>query len=247
MESKGALFPQPDSRYEYEQAMPQPIIQIAGIRDEAEARTLVASGVHRLGFPIGLDVHEEDMPEDEAAEVIEGLRIGPQAWLITYRHEPRAVAAMYRRLGCAGVQLHGDAGPDAVRRLKALCPDLQVVKGLVVREGNLAELEGRVRALAAHVDGFITDTFDPTSGASGATGKTHDWSVSRRLVELSPRPVILAGGLTPENVARAIETVRPAGVDVHTGVEDGTGRKDPARVRAFVSNASTAFTALTAV
>ena len=66
-------------------------------------------------------------------------------------------------------------------------------------------------------------------------------------MELSPRPVILAGGLTPENVARAIETVRPAGVDVHTGVEDGTGRKDPARVRAFVSNASTAFTALTAV
>ncbi len=224
--------------------MAQTIIQIAGVRDEGEAGMLVANGVHRLGFPIGLDVHAEDLPADEAAAVIERLDIGFQAWLITYRHDPRAVAAMCRRLGCAGVQLHGDAGPDALRRFKALCPGLQVVKSLVVREGNLAELEERVRALAAHVDGFITDTFDPASGASGATGKTHDWGVSRRLVELSPRPVILAGGLTPENVARAIETVRPAGVDVHTGVEDGSGRKDPARVRAFVSNASAAFAAL---
>ncbi len=224
--------------------MPQPIIQIAGVRDEAEARMLLEGGVHRLGFPIGLDVHEEDLPEDEAAEVIGRLGIGPRAWLITYRRRLPAVAAMCRRLGCAGVQLHGDADPDAVRRLKALCPDLRVVKSLVVRDGNLAELEEHVRALAAHVDGFITDTFDPNSGASGATGKTHDWSVSRRLVELSPRPVILAGGLTPENVARAIEAVRPAGVDVHTGVEDGAGRKDPARVRAFVSNASAAFAAL---
>ncbi len=224
--------------------MLRPIIQIAGIRNEAEARMLVTSGVHRLGFPIGLDVHEEDLPEAVAAEVIQRLRIGPQAWLITYRREPRVVAAMCRRLACAGVQLHGDTGPEPVRRLRTLCPGLQVVKSLVVREGNLAELEEGIRVLAAHVDGFITDTFDPASGASGATGKPHDWSVSRRLVELSPRPVILAGGLTPENVARAIEAVRPAGVDVHTGVEDAAGRKDPARVRAFVSSASAAFAAL---
>ena len=224
--------------------MPQPIIQIAGIRDEAEARMLTASGVHRLGFPIGLDVHEEDLPEGEAAAVIRNLGIGSRAWLITYLEDPCAVAALCDRLGCAGMQLHGTTGPDQARQLKALRPGLRVIKSLIVRDDNMAQLEERVRAFAAHVDGFITDTFDPASGASGATGKTHDWGVSRRLVELSPRPVILAGGLTPENVERAIEAVRPAGVDVHTGVEDGSGRKDPARVRAFVSNASTAFAAL---
>ncbi len=226
--------------------MSQPIIQIAGIRDEAEARMLVTSGVHRLGFPIGLDVHEEDLPEGEAAVLIRSLGIGPRAWLITYLEAPCAIARLCARLGCAGVQLHGDAGPGAGRRLKALHPSLRLVKSLVVRHDNVAELEERVRAFAPYVDGFITDTFDPASGASGATGKTHDWGVSRRLVELSPRPVILAGGLTPENVARAIETVRPAGVDVHTGVEDHNGRKDPARVGAFVSNASAAFAGLEA-
>ena len=205
---------------------------------------LVESGVHRLGFPIGLDVHREDLPDDEAAAIIRTLGLGPRAWLITYLDDPLSIATLCGRLGCAGVQLHGPIGEGQVAELRTLRPGLQVVKSLVVRDDNLAELEARAAAFAPHVDGFITDTFDPATGASGATGKTHDWAISRRLVELSPRPVILAGGLTPENVARAIEAVRPAGVDAHTGVEDEHGRKDLERVRAFVHNAGEAFAKL---
>ena len=205
---------------------------------------LVKSGVHRLGFPIGLDVHREDLLEEEATAVIRTLGLGPRAWLITYLEEPYSIAALCDGLGCAGVQLHGPIGEGQVAELRVLHPGLEVVKSLVVRDDNLAELEARVAAFAPHVDGFITDTFDPATGASGATGKTHDWDVSRRLVELSSRPVILAGGLTPENVARAIRTVRPAGVDAHTGVEDEHGRKDPDRIRAFVCNTEGAFAKL---
>ena len=224
----------------------QPIIQIAGVLDVAEARILVENGVQRLGFPLGLDVHREDLSEDEAAVIIRTLGLGPRAWLITYLHDPPAIAALCGRLGCAGVQLHGTVDESQAAALRTLRPDLRVIKSLVVREDNLPELEDRVSALAPHVDGFITDTFDPSTGASGATGKTHDWTISRRLVELSPRPVILAGGLTPDNVAAAIEAVRPAGVDAHTGVEDETGRKDPGRVQAFVEKAGKAFAALAA-
>ena len=205
---------------------------------------LVKSGVHRLGFPIGLDVHREDLLEEEAAAVIRTLGLGPRAWLITYLDDPHLIAALCGSLGCAGVQLHGPIGEGQVAELRVRHPGLEVIKSLVVRDDNLAELEARAAAFAPHVDGFITDTFDPATGASGATGKTHDWAISRRLVELSPRPVILAGGLTPENVARAIEAVRPAGVDAHTGVEDEHGRKDLERVRAFVHNAGEAFAKL---
>ena len=205
---------------------------------------LVKSGVHRLGFPIGLDVHREDLPEEEATAVIRTLGLGPRAWLITYLEDPYSIAALCDGLGCAGVQLHGPIGEGQVAELRVLHPGLEVIKSLVVRDDNLAELEARAAAFAPHVDGFITDTFDPATGASGATGKTHDWAISRRLVELSSRPVILAGGLTPENVARAIEAVRPAGVDAHTGVEDEHGRKDLERVRAFVHNAGEAFAKL---
>ncbi len=205
---------------------------------------LAESGAHRLGFPLGLDVHRQELAEEDAALLIRRLGLGPRAWLITYLDEPRAIAALCGRLGCAGVQLHGPMEEARVAALRRLRPGLQVVKSLVVRDDNLAELEARAAALAPQVDGFITDTFDPASGASGATGKTHDWAVSRRLVERSPRPVMLAGGLTPENVGRAIKAARPAGVDVHTGVEDAGGRKDPAKVRAFVAHAGQAFAAL---
>jgi len=96
----------------------------------------------------------------------------------------------------------------------------------------------RVRVmLSPLVDAFITDTFDPATGASGATGRTHDWNISRRLVEISRRPVLLAGGLAPDNVAEAIRRVRPAGVDSHTGVEDSAGRKDRDKVSRFVAEA----------
>ncbi|MBP2681380.1 MAG: phosphoribosylanthranilate isomerase, partial [Candidatus Krumholzibacteriota bacterium] len=101
-----------------------------------------------------------------------------------------------------------------------------------------------VDRFAPFVDAFLTDTFDESTGRWGATGKTHDWSVSRRLVERSSRPVILAGGLTPQNVARAIREVRPAGVDAHTGVEDSRGRKDRSLVERFVAEARRAFASL---
>jgi phosphoribosylanthranilate isomerase len=98
--------------------------------------------------------------------------------------------------------------------------------------------------LSPYVDAFITDTFDPVTGASGATGKTHDWLISKRFVELSPKPVILAGGLNAENVRQSILEVKPAGVDSHTGVEGLDGRKDPELIKKFVSEAKAGFEAI---
>jgi len=113
-----------------------------------------------------------------------------------------------------------------------------------VRLGNLDELLNDLRDFAPFVNAFITDTWDPQTGARGATGKTHDWKASRRIVESAIRPVIVAGGLTPENVGRAIVQVRPAGVDSHTGVEAPDGTKDPALVRNFVEESRRAFALL---
>jgi phosphoribosylanthranilate isomerase len=98
-----------------------------------------------------------------------------------------------------------------------------------------------VGEVSSYVGAFITDTFDPATGLSGATGKVHDWSVSRSIVELSGKPVILAGGLTADNVKEAILKVRPAGVDSHTGVEGTDGRKKRELVRKFVSEAKKGF------
>ena len=217
------------------------LVQIAGVIDAAEAQMLQQCGVRYLGFPLRLPVHREDLTEKEAAAIIKNLAPPVFGVLITYLSEASKIAAFCHTLGARIVQLHGDIGQDELTHLKTLDPNLTVIKSLVVGMRDDQALEAMLRELSPFVDAFITDTFDPKTGASGATGKTHDWRVSRRLVELSPRPIILAGGLTAENVRRAILEVRPAGVDSHTGVEDATGRKSREKVQKFLSEAHEAF------
>ena len=217
------------------------VIQIAGVIDAAEAEMLQQCGVRYLGFPLRLPVHREDLTEREAAMIIKGLAPPVFGVLITYLNKANEITAFCHALGARIVQLHGEIDCNELKRLRRVDPTLTVIKSLVVGMHNDKTLEAILRDLSPLVDAFITDTFDPRSGASGATGKTHDWRVSRRLVELSDRPIILAGGLTPENVKRAILEVGPAGVDSHTGVEDSIGRKSREKVEKFLSEADEAF------
>lgn len=200
-------------------------------------------GVDWLAFPLQLHHHPEDITEREAAGIIAGLSSPHRAVLITYLDDAREVVTLSGRLGVKIVQLHGDISLDELEAIRGLDPDLTIVKSLVIGCDDRHGLESWLSRFAPYVDAFITDTFDPSSGARGATGLVHDWRVSRTVVECSPKPVILAGGLTPLNVARAIEVVKPAGVDAHTGLEDTRGRKDAKRVRAFVTAARRGFRA----
>lgn len=220
--------------------LPFPFIQAAGVLDAAEARMLADAGFTHLGFPLRLAVHQPDLSEAEAREVIRGLGPGPAAVCITYLADPAEILALCEFLGADWVQLHGDLPPAVAAALKAARPGLGVIKSLVVGRGQDFGLPDLARAFAPHADAFITDSFDPRTGACGATGQTHDWAVSRMLAQKAGRPVLLAGGLTPDNVARAVRAVRPAGVDAHTGLEGPDGRKDPDRCRRFAAEARTA-------
>lgn len=218
-----------------------PAIQIAGVIDQSEAEMLVRLGVTHLGIPLRLAVHDEDLSESAAAEIIRQLPSSCSGVLITYLERAGEVLDFCRQLGVRHVQLHGNLSVAEAAKLREQDPALFVIKSLVVRSSNLQELEEEVRTLGPWVDAFITDTFDPRTGASGATGRTHDWSISAGLVKLSPRPVILAGGLRPENVEHSILRVRPAGVDAHTGVESADGRKDERLVTEFIAAARRGF------
>jgi phosphoribosylanthranilate isomerase len=167
------------------------LIQIAGVIDAAEAEMLQQCGIRYLGFPLRLPVHREDLTEEEAAAIIKSLVSPVFGVLITYLHEASEIAAFCHALNARIVQLHGDIERDELKHLKTLDPDLTVIKSLVIGKHEDTALEATVRELSPFADAFITDTFDPKSGASGATGKTHDWGVSRHLVELADKPVIL--------------------------------------------------------
>ena len=217
------------------------LLHAAGITDEAEARLLIDCGFDCLGFPLVLDHHAEDLSRSEAAAIVAALSDQARFLLITYLARAADIAALCSEIGVGMVQLHGDIALDELEALRAGQPNLQIIKSLIVRDENSGALAAHVARFASPVDAFITDTFDPATGASGATGKTHDWEVSRKLVALSPKPVILAGGLNPGNVGEAIARVRPAGVDVHTGIEGPDGRKDRDLAARFVAEAREAF------
>lgn len=202
---------------------------------------LVRCGVQYLGFPLRLPVHEEDLSEEAASRIIRSLKPPVCGVLITYLDQAGDIVELCDSLGASIVQLHGDIEPSVLREIKQRRPDLSIIKSLVIGLHSIERLLGIVERTASHVDAYITDTFDPRTGASGATGKTHDWRVSRQLVRESPRPVILAGGLCPGNVRAAILEVRPDGVDAHTGLEDACGRKSEQRVAKFVAEAREAF------
>jgi len=222
----------------------QNLIQIAGVIDEAEAEMLQQCGVKYLGFPLRLPVHREDISEIRASKIIRRLHPPNFGVLITYLDNAAHIADFCAILGVDVVQLHGAIDISELAKLRAIAPELLVIKSLVVGLHTEAALATMVEQLSGSVDAFITDTYDPTTGASGATGKIHDWRISRRLVELSERPVILAGGLDPDNVRRAIVEVKPAGVDTHTGVEDDAGRKCRDKVERFIAEAQTGFRSL---
>ena len=129
--------------------------------------------------------------------------------------------------------------PAPVAALRAEIAPVRLMVTIPVRDASALALADRFAACA---DALLLDSAHPATGLVGATGLIHDWSVSRRVVERSPVPVILAGGLGPDNVADAIRATRPAGVDseTRTSRDDDRRRKDPERVRLFLERARAA-------
>jgi phosphoribosylanthranilate isomerase len=140
------------------------------------------------------------------------------------------------------VQLAGDLQfmpPAEVASLRAALPAVKLMRAIPVGGGQSIEWALTYQPVS---DYLILDTYDTGAVDIGATGRTHDWEVSAELVRRVHVPVFLAGGLSPDNVARAIRAVRPWGVDSYslTNLPGEGGRKDPAKVRAFVANAKAA-------
>ena len=150
----------------------------------------------------------------------------------------RQACAIAHQLGLRAVQWHGEN-----RELGDTFPFALIAAFRVRDRQSLAEITRYLemcRSFGQLPAAVLVDAF--VEGQMGGTGKTAPWGL---LADFRPGvPLILAGGLTPENVAEAIRQVRPAGVDVASGVESSPGRKDPERMRRFIANAREAATRL---
>ena len=149
------------------------------------------------------------------------------------------IAAAVVVAGLTGVQLHFDASPELPAQLRArFGPKLRILR-VVHFTAEIAEPIAPAIAGDSNIDTILIDT--RTAIAVGGTGEAFDWSQASTTIfqnaKVRDRQLVAAGGLTPENVAEAISTLRPWGVDVASGVEAAPGRKNPVKVRAFIANA----------
>lgn len=208
-----------------------PRVKICGITRLADAWLAIDAGVDALGFLVGLDYPSGDELEPGAARRLVA-RLPPlvSPVLVTHRKTLPEVLALCAEVAPHVVQLHGHFPLLEIPVLRRLHPHLKLVKAVHV-DGESA-IAFAVEA-ARWADALLLDT--RTATRIGGTGQTHDWSISRRIREaVAPTPILLAGGLRPENLAAAIERVGPYGVDVNTGVSLAPGEKSPDAVRRFV-------------
>jgi phosphoribosylanthranilate isomerase len=149
------------------------------------------------------------------------------------------ISATVEAAGLTGVQLHWDAPPSLPAQLRErFGPKLRIL-GVVHFDATTADKDA-VPSSDPNVDAILVDS--RTVSFAGGTGQTYDWGAARKTIFSADGPMkyVAAGGLTPANVAGAIATLHPWGVDVVSGVEAAPGRKDPAKVRAFIANARAA-------
>jgi phosphoribosylanthranilate isomerase len=203
------------------------IVKICGLREAEHARVAVDCGADLIGF-VFAPTRRYVAPEI-VAEIIRDLpRSVPTVGLFV-DEQPAVVRSIAQTCGLAYVQLCGDESVDYCCQL-----GLRLIKSLRVRGPSIAK---EVERFAAVAEWCVLDAFQP--GAHGGTGTSFDWELARDVGRIYQ--VIVAGGLTPENVGQAIQTARPRGVDVSSGVES-SGRKDPEKIEAFVRAARRAAT-----
>jgi len=197
-------------------------VKICGITRGEDARLAVELGAAALGFNFYPPSPRYLAPRAAATIIRQLPPFVTAVGVFADESEGERVASLAREAGVAAIQLHGPRFPDAVSA--GALESYPLIRAVAVREGFKAEELAGLKASA-----FLLDAFDAT--LLGGTGKTFDWSVAREAKRYGP--IILAGGLTPENVREAIRAVRPFAVDVASGFESAPGVKDPGKLRAF--------------
>lgn len=202
-------------------------VKICGLRRAEDAAAAVTAGADALGFNFWPGSRRYIEPAGAARIVAE---VPPQVLTVGVfvDEQPERVLAIAEQTGIMALQLHGNESPEYVDQLG----DYLKIKTIKVGPGfQPKDLSRYPSASLFLLEGFV-------AGMVGGTGRTFDWSLAEMAKDYGK--IILAGGLTPDNVAEAVRRVRPWGVDVASGVERKPGIKDPELIREFIQAARTA-------
>lgn len=206
-------------------------VKICGITQEQQARDIVNLGADALGINFW-PKSKRYLPVQEATAWLPALKDSVTLVAVLVNPEPALLDDLVARALVHILQLHGDEPPALVADL--LGRGVPVIKALQVRDRESLK---QIRDFACET--ILLDAYNP--GVYGGTGHSFPWELARIAQEEYPeKRFILSGGLTPDNVLRAIQETHPAAVDVASGVESAPGIKDLAQVRQFIENAKVA-------
>lgn len=208
-------------------------VKVCCIADLDEARLAISAGASAIGLVSAMPSGPGPIPEERIAAIAAAVPKTTETFLLTCLTDAEAIAAQHRRCGTTALQLVDHVPEAELRRLRRLTPEVKLVQVIHVTG---AESVDEARALAPFVDTLLLDSGNPRLAVKelGGTGRVHDWAHSRSICEQSPVPVLLAGGLNPGNARAAYERVRPAGLDVCSGLRTD-GLLDPGKLHAFLA------------
>jgi phosphoribosylanthranilate isomerase len=206
-------------------------VKVCCIADLAEARLAVSAGASAIGLVSAMPSGPGPIPEELIAEIASRVPAPTETFLLTALTDAEAIAEQHRHCGTTALQLVDHVAESELKRLRRLVPGVRLVQVIHVLGPESVEEAG---AAAAVVDTLLLDSGNPRLSVKelGGTGRVHDWTHSRRICETAGVPVLLAGGLHPGNVRSAMERVRPAGLDVCSGLRT-EGRLDQGKLREF--------------
>ena len=181
-----------------------------------------AAGATHVGLVAAMPSGPGPIAADRIAEIVGAVPTGVTAVLLTAHTDADSIIEHARTTGVTAVQIVGEVPADVRLSIKAAAGSIDILQ--VVHVGGPEALE-QAQPAAVGSDFVLLDSGRPSALVPelGGTGRTHDWAVSAQIVSRLDVPVFLAGGLGPENVAEAIRTVRPAGVDLCSGLRDPAG------------------------
>jgi len=207
-------------------------VKICGITRKEDLDAAVAAGADALGFVVSTPASPRNISLEQAEKLFRQVPPFVKSVLVTIPTDTAELAETCRKLNPDAVQLHGKNLLNA-NSIREKLPNTTLIRAVNANSPDALET---ARAAARVFDAVLLDSL--VDGQYGGTGTVHDWALSQRIRNaIYPTPLILAGGLNPENVAEAVRVVQPYAVDVSSGVEQQPGIKDNQKMVEFIKNA----------
>lgn len=213
-------------------------VQIAGIKTVEDALMCVKYDCDAIGLLVGKSHNSDDfISVSKAKEIIDCLPPFISSVIITHLEDGDEIIRILKETNANTVQLHSYIKESEVRKIKNTLPYVKILRLIHISdEGKiLNELEEDFIG-----DCLFLDSINVKTNQFGGTGLVHDWNKSAEIVKNTNLPVILAGGLNPNNVADAIRIVKPYGVDTNSGCKDINGYRNEKATKAFIENSKKA-------